>query len=80
MRKNLSEDPEGKRILPLIGIFMTIPFVLAVPPVIGWAIGNWFERHFEFPPLFTYVLMVLGFAAGVREFLRLIKKYGSGLE
>lgn len=58
------------------GIFITIPFVLAVPPIIGWLIGKWLDKHLHTTPYLKYVLLVLGVIAGARECYRMIKEYG----
>lgn len=71
------EDEERKR-LQLIGIYMTIPFVLAVPPIMGWWIGTWIDKKLETSPFFMFILIGLGIAAGIREFYRILKKYGNG--
>lgn len=70
------EDPD-QTALQKMGVFITIPFVLAVPPVIGYWIGNYLDKYFSTSPYISYLLLALGFAAGVREFYRIIKKYGA---
>lgn len=71
------EDEERKR-ARLIGVYITIPFVLAVPPIIGWAIGNWLDKKFDTSPFLMYSLIILGIVAGIREFYRIIKRFGNG--
>lgn len=61
-----------------LGVFLTIPFVLAVPPVLGWYIGSWLDELFGVKPYLMYVLIILGFVAGFREFYRIINRYGDG--
>lgn len=58
---------------------MTIPFVLAVPPVLGWYLGQWIDELSGTAPIFMYVLIVLGFVAGFREVYRIIQRYGRGI-
>ncbi len=60
-----------------VGIYATVPFVLAVPPIIGWLIGSWLDGILGTSPFLRYILLVLGFVAGFREIYRLVKKYGS---
>lgn len=67
----MEEEPNKLR---LIGLCVTIPFVLSVPPVIGWALGSWLDKVFATEPYFMYGLIILGFASGIREFIRLIKE------
>lgn len=67
------KDPREKA--TMIGLYMTIPFVLAVPPVIGWLIGSWLDKKLASDPWMMFFFIILGFAAGVREFYRILKKY-----
>ena len=59
---------------------MTIPFVLAVPPMVGWVIGKWLDDYFGTGNKIMYVFLILGLIAGFRELFRIIKKYGNGNE
>jgi ATP synthase protein I len=71
-----NQEQQNKK-LRQMGIFMTIPFVLAVPPLIGWLTGSWLDDWLHTKPYLMFVMIILGFAAGVREFYRIIKTYGS---
>lgn len=57
-------------------IYLTIPFVLAVPPILGWLVGTWLDEKLHTKPYFMYFMILLGFAAAFREFYRIIKRYG----
>lgn len=57
------------------GIFLTLPFVLAIPPVIGLLIGRLIDGALG-TTFFLYFFMGLGFVAGFREFYRIIKRFG----
>lgn len=70
------QEDERRNLVQMVGIFMTIPFVLAVPPVIGWFAGKWLDKWLGTEPWLAYVLLVLGFIAGGRELIRILKKYG----
>jgi len=61
----------------LIGVYVTIPFVLGVPPVLGWFIGNWLDHHLGTSPYLMFIFILLGIVAGLREFLRIIKRFGN---
>ena len=56
------------------GLLSTIPFLMAVPPIAGLLIGRYLDKKFSLQPLFTIVLLLLGFAAGVREVALVMKK------
>lgn len=70
-----SEEDQRKRV-QLVGTFMTIPFVLAIPPIVGWYLGSWLDERWETKPYLMYVMLFLGVIAGAREFYRIVKKYG----
>lgn len=59
-----------------LGVFITIPFVIAVPPVLGWWIGSWLDENIATAPYFMYFFILLGFAAGFRELFRILKRFG----
>ncbi|MBA3815699.1 MAG: AtpZ/AtpI family protein [Parachlamydiaceae bacterium] len=54
---------------------MTIPFVQAIPPIIGWFIGRWLDSVFDTAPYLMFILMAIGFIAGFREVYRIIKQF-----
>lgn len=71
-------DDEDKENVKLIGAYVTIPFALALPPIIGWFIGSWLDKWWNTSPYLMYVFMVLGFVAGFREVFRIVKRFGNG--
>jgi ATP synthase protein I len=73
----MNTDEEQKRLRQL-GAYLTIPFVLAVPPILGGFIGNWLDHALETEPFLMLILIVLGFIAGFIELYRLIKRFGNG--
>lgn len=74
--KSLLDEDEKRKRAKLMGIYMTIPFILGVTPIIGWAIGSWLDKRLGTDPFLMYLLLIIGFIAGVREFYRIVKKYG----
>lgn len=52
----------------------TLPFMLAIPPVAGVLIGRWLDERVGTTPLFTVVFVIMGFVAGIREVLNVLKK------
>ncbi len=71
------QEDNDKQPIKQIGAFITIPFVLAVPPVIGWLIGDWLDHYFHLSPILMYCFVLLGFIAGFREVYRIIKRFGN---
>jgi hypothetical protein len=56
-----------------VGLLSSIPFILALAPIIGWYIGQQLDRHFRTSPWISIVLLILGFVAGVRETIKIVK-------
>lgn len=56
------------------GELTAIPFLLAGGPLIGYYMGDWLDRHFGTKPWATGILIALGFAAAIKEVLRIIRK------
>ncbi len=59
-----------------IAAFVIIPFTLAVPPVLGWALGTWLDKKFNTEPYLMYIFLALGILSGIRECYRIIKNFG----
>lgn len=57
-------------------VFITIPFVLAVPPICGLLLGMLLDKLLGTKPYLMFSLLALGFVAAFREFYRLVKKFG----
>lgn len=73
-----NDDNENRQLVRKLGVFMTIPFVLAVPPIVGMYLGKWLDKQFGTDPIFMFVFLIFGVAAGFREFYRIIKRFGNG--
>lgn len=72
------EEDNNRKKLRQIGAFVTIPFVLAIPPVIGWFIGDWLDKKWDTSPYLMIIFLLLGFTAGIREFIRILNRFGDG--
>lgn len=53
---------------------MELPFILVGGVLIGGAAGHWLDGKTGTSPLFTFLLGLIGFGAGIREVLRRIPK------
>ena len=72
------DNPEDKqKRVRQIGAYITVPFVLAVPPVLGWFIGSWLDKKLGTGPYLMYLFLLIGFVAGFREVFRIVKKFGN---
>lgn len=67
-------ENDGKDKVRLIGAFVMIPFVMAVPPIVGWYLGSWLDGLLGTSYL-MYVFLVLGVIGGARECYRIIKEF-----
>ena len=63
-----------------IGILTAIPVLLAVGPLIGYLAGHWLDGKLNTEPVFTIVLLILGFIAAGKETYGLIRKAGRDIE
>ena len=73
----MTDEEEKKQSMRQMGTFITLPFVLAIPPILGWGIGYFLDKNLGTAPYLSYFLLILGFASGGIEFYRIIKKYGN---
>jgi F0F1-type ATP synthase assembly protein I len=55
-----------------IGLLTSIPFILALAPIVGYFLGKFLDQKFRTTWL-SFVLMALGFVAGVRETIKIVK-------
>ena len=70
------DEEERKRNRMQIALsYVTLPFVLGIPPIVGWYLGSLFDKTFDTSPYGMYVLLALGVAGSAREFYRIVKKY-----
>jgi F0F1-type ATP synthase assembly protein I len=51
-----------------------IPFLLAVAPLVGYFGGRWLDQKLGTEPVLTFLLLAMGFVAGVRETIIVIRK------
>ncbi len=56
-----------------LGILSAIPFILALAPIVGYFLGNYLDTKFRTAPWLSFVMLGLGFVAGVRETIKLVK-------
>ena len=56
-----------------IGILSSIPFILALSPIVGYFLGKYLDKKFHTEPWLTFVMLGLGFVAGVRETIKLVQ-------
>lgn len=63
------DDAEERPVSPM-GIAFKMGIELVVGSGVGAFIGYWFDRWFGTAPLFLVVLLILGFASGIRNVVR----------
>lgn len=74
----MTDEDDKLKSIAQVGAYITIPFVLAIPPVLGWWIGSWLDKKLGTDPIFMYIFIALGFVAGFRELFRIIKRMSNG--
>lgn len=71
----MNEEERNRKRIQVVASYATLPFVLGIPPIIGWYIGSWLDNYFEISPYGMYILLVAGIVSGIRETYRIVKKY-----
>ena len=56
-----------------LGLLTTIPMMLAAGPLVGFFIGDFLDNKFNSKPIFVAIFVVVGFVAGARESVRILK-------
>ena len=66
-------DPKKATAWRQIALLSSIPFILALAPIVGYFLGKFLDQKFRTQPWLSIVLLALGFVAGVRETVKIIK-------
>ena len=69
-----SPTEEKARTVRIMAMLGTIPLILAVSPLVGYGLGYLLDRWLHTGMVLRLVFLALGFVAGVREMLRLLKR------
>jgi ATP synthase protein I len=48
--------------------------LLAASPLVGYYLGRWIDGRLHTEPWFSFVMLAIGFAAGVRETVLILRK------
>jgi ATP synthase protein I len=67
------QDRERYALIRQAAVLSAIPGFLVVPPVVGVLVGRWLDQKFHTAPWLLLVLVILGFASGVRLTARALK-------
>jgi len=67
-------DSSRFRAMRLVATLGMIPILLAVSPLTGYGIGYLLDRWLHTGQVLRLVFLFLGFVAGVREMIRLIRR------
>lgn len=71
----MNEEERNRRRIQIIASYAMLPFLLAIPPLIGWYLGTWLDKYFDISPYGMYMLLFIGVISGIREVYRVINKY-----
>lgn len=66
-------DPKKVTAWRQVGLLTTIPFILALAPIVGYLLGQYLDKRFHSSPWLSIILLALGFVAGVRETVNIIR-------
>lgn len=69
------KDEKLRKRIRMMTSYATLPFVLGVPPIVGWYVGSWLDHYFDIAPYGKYGFLVIGIISGIREAIRMIKLY-----
>lgn len=64
---------EFYKLAKIWGLISFIPVVLAAGPIAGYFIGEYLEKKFGFAPYISMSFVAVGFAAGAREVIRILR-------
>ena len=68
-------DKDSKKVTAWrqVGLLTTIPFILALAPIVGYLLGQYLDTRFQTSPWLSVILLALGFVAGVRETVNIVR-------
>ncbi|MFV0339583.1 MAG: AtpZ/AtpI family protein [Parachlamydiaceae bacterium] len=72
------DDDQGKG--RLFAFALVLPFVILAPPLAGWWLGSYLDEVWKTKPLFLYLFLALGVAAGAKEAFRIVKSIKDELD
>ncbi|MDP3790546.1 MAG: AtpZ/AtpI family protein [Candidatus Omnitrophota bacterium] len=55
------------------GLLSFLPFVLVSGPMAGYFLGNYLEKKFNLPFYVSIALITIGFAASIKETIKIVK-------
>lgn len=67
------KDPKKVTAWRQIGLLSSIPFILALAPIVGYFLGQYLDTKFRTQPWLSLILLGLGFVAGVSETIKIIR-------
>ena len=71
----MQKEPKNKLDLyRQIALYTTIPFILALCPIVGGFIGNKLDKWLDTSPYLMYILGLLGLLGGGLEVYNIIKR------
>lgn len=75
---NNKDKDENLKYLKIVLEATSIPFVLLGGPMVGFFIGAFLDQRFNAGKLFTFLFVVLGFIAAIKETIFIIKRVQKG--
>jgi F0F1-type ATP synthase assembly protein I len=75
----LRQQDDKPQLIRQLALFGVIPVLMAVGPLVGFAIGKWLDSWLGSEPFLMVLLIGLGFAASGKEVYDLIRKVSKDL-
>ena len=69
----MTKKEEAYKRVKIAGLLIFIPLVLAISPLAGFLTAQYLREKFHLGNYIIFILVGLGFLAGVRETVRIIK-------
>lgn len=72
---NEEDKEQHRKHMQTMAVYITLPFILGIPPIVGLFIGSWLDKYFGIAPYAMYFLLFLGSVAGIKECYKIIKEH-----
>jgi ATP synthase protein I len=78
--RRTSPSPDTAKLLRLASLAISIPAFLATGPLVGLFLGKWIGGYWGHAQAGIIIGLVIGFAAGVRETVIVIRRIQEGTQ
>jgi len=75
-QKIQKKNPKKNKDFKDFGSFLKLGVELISAIIVGLVIGLFLDNYFQSKPIFLFIFLILGFAAGIMNVFRSVKKLG----